>query len=983
MAAHAELPAETVGDDDRFLSDLHLNSLTVAQLIVDAARELGMKPPAAPTEYADATIAEAVAALRATAESAAVADTSEAGAPAGVERWVRAFAVEEMPCRLVPRRGAKHASAGSWRIFADSGAPPPAALEATLAAACPEGGALVWLPAEPAAGHVELLLAAARYALAERGTHRFVLVQPGAAGAGFAKTLHLESPRTPTWVIDVDPADPRAPEWIAAEVAATADFTEVRYDARGRRMQPFLRPLAPAAAAPAPLTEHDVLLVTGGGKGIAAECALGLAKATGVRLVLMGRSEPAHDAALAANLERFDRVRHQYVAADVTDADAVARAIARAEAETGPITAVLHGAGRNEPKLIGALTADDVAQTLAPKETGLRNVLAALDPRRLRLLVAFGSIIARTGLPGEADYALANGWLADLVDRWGSTHPRCRCLTVEWSIWSGVGMGERLGRADMLHERGITAITPEEGLERLERLLASDVSGRVVVTGRFGAGETLRLAPGPLPLLRFLEEPRVVLPSVELVVESRLSAGADPYVEDHVFRGQRLLPAVVGLEAMAQVAMALTGRDEPPTFERVEFKRPIVVAGDADTTIRVAALARGDGAVDVVVRSSETGFHADHFAATCRFGSGRSVLETPPPEETDERLDLDPDDLYESGLLFQRGRFRRLRGYRRLRATECVAELSAEPARHGAAHWFGSYLPGRLVLGDPGLRDAVIHAIQPCIPHATLLPFAVDSIVPGVAPAVPDGRVMVHARERVRDGATFVYDVLVTDRFGAPIERWDGLHLRAVEDIPAPDAWAVPLVAPLIERRVQELLPSARVRVAITADDGARPSDRAMRAAAGADATVTRRPDGKPLRADGGISATHAGGLTIAVAGADPVACDAEAVLTRSPAAWRDLLGPERFAFAELVASESGESVDAAATRVWTACECLKKAGAGTDASLTLERRGGEGWLLFRAGHLAIASGLLAVRGRAGILAVAVLGERDASYTVP
>ncbi|MCP3903124.1 MAG: type I polyketide synthase, partial [Planctomycetes bacterium] len=42
VADHAELPLEAVGDTDRFLSDLHLNSLTVGQLISDTARRVGV-----------------------------------------------------------------------------------------------------------------------------------------------------------------------------------------------------------------------------------------------------------------------------------------------------------------------------------------------------------------------------------------------------------------------------------------------------------------------------------------------------------------------------------------------------------------------------------------------------------------------------------------------------------------------------------------------------------------------------------------------------------------------------------------------------------------------------------------------------------------------------------------------------------------------------------------------------------------------------
>jgi len=48
------------------------------------------------------------------------------------------------------------------------------------------------------------------------------------------------------------------------------------------------------------------------------------------------------------------------------------------------------------------------------------------------------------------------------------------------------------------------------------------------------------------------------------------------------------------------------------------------------------------------------------------------------------------------------------------------------------------------------------------------------------------------------------------------------------------------------------------------------------------------------------------------------------------------LLGGERFALAEAIASKAQEGLDTAATRVWTASECLKKAGATVNAPLTL-----------------------------------------------
>ncbi len=71
-------------------------------------------------------------------------------------------------------------------------------------------------------------------------------------------------------------------------------------------------------------------------------------------------------------------------------------------------------------------------------------MLDAVGAGNLKLLVTFGSIIGRAGLRGEAHYATANEWLAELTREVGERNPGCRALCMEWSVWSGVGMGERL-----------------------------------------------------------------------------------------------------------------------------------------------------------------------------------------------------------------------------------------------------------------------------------------------------------------------------------------------------------------------------------------------------------------------------------------------------------------------------------------------------------------------------------------------------------
>ena len=97
-------------------------------------------------------------------------------------------------------------------------------------------------------------------------------------------------------MIDVPADHPAALEWIIAEAEAASGFAEVHYDGSGRRREPILRvmPWPEPSAAPS-FGPTDVLLVSGGGKGIAAECALALATETGVRLALLGRARPDAD----------------------------------------------------------------------------------------------------------------------------------------------------------------------------------------------------------------------------------------------------------------------------------------------------------------------------------------------------------------------------------------------------------------------------------------------------------------------------------------------------------------------------------------------------------------------------------------------------------------------------------------------------------------------------------------------------------------
>ncbi|MEV4483215.1 type I polyketide synthase [Micromonospora coxensis] len=975
VAERAELPLDMVGEDSRLLDDLHLSSITVSQVVNQAAQRLGVPPSRLPTNVATATVREVAEALDTLVGTGLDEDLAQPESVAGVATFIRAFAVDlvETPAPTPGSAG----PAGSWQLFGALTDPRAEQVRQALASGGVGGGVLVWLPADCTPEQLEPALQGARAVLAGGAGDRFVVVQHGLGASGLARTLRLEDPRIRTTVVHL-PTELDAADRVLAEVAATEGYHEVHYDASGGRREQVLRALSiTPGRTENPLTAGDVLLVTGGGKGITAECALALAADAGAKLAVLGRSELAGDAELTANLERFAAagVEARYLRADVTDPAAVRAAVDEAQRLLGPVTAVLHGAGRNEPAALTSLDMDAFHGALAPKVGGLTAVLEAVDADRLKLLVTFGSIIGRAGLRGEAHYATANDRLAEQTRRFGAAHPDCRALCLEWSVWSGVGMGERLSVVESLTRDGITPITPDQGVAVLRRLVGDpETPPVVVVSGRADGLDTLRFEEPELPLLRFVDRPQVRYHGVELVTDVELTGGSDLYLPDHLLDGNLLFPAVFGMEAMAQAAMAVTGREEVPVIEQARFARPIVVPPHGSTTIRIAALVTADDTVRAVIRTADTGFAADHFEAQLRFVEG--PVPAGPPEQVADDLPpvpLDPArDLY-GDTLFQGARFQRLRGFHRAAARDVDADVATVPD----TDWFSAYLPRTLVLGDPGVRDALMHGNQVCVPDATLLPVAIERLYPAGPRMGVDGELRYCATERERDGDTYVYDIALRTAEGEVVERWEGLQLRAVRKKDGRGPWVAPLLGSYVERTLGDLI-GAAVAVAVEPDGDADAGDRdalAVGRALGHAVSLRHDADGRPEKVgDRAVAVSHGAGLRLAVAATARVGCDVRPVPARPAEEWSAASGRHGTLLDQVVGGH-GEDRDTAGTRIEAVLACLRQVGLPEDAPLALTPARHDGWLVFASDALRVATLATTVGDAATPVVLAVLTD--------
>ncbi|SDJ98314.1 enediyne polyketide synthase [Actinopolyspora mzabensis] len=983
-AERAELPLEAIGTDTHPLDDLHLSSITVGQLVNEVARATDRSLVESVPSFATARLGELAEMIDGIAESAADGDRPAVGEVSGVASWVTPFAVEYVD-EPAPAPGGV-GEPGEWTVFTTENHPLAKPLERALSSANVGAGVLLCLPPDCDEQHVELFLAAAR--ATTNGT-RFVVVQQGLGASGMAKTLVLEHPSIKTTIVELADVTSAGDidthvDQVVREVAATTEFAEVSYDSAGRRRVPEL--IAVTDSEPHEqllLDETDVLLVTGGGKGITAECALAAAKDSGARLALVGRAEPEQDADLTANLKRLTEagVEYRYQRADVSDEEQVRAAVGELQQELGPVTAVMHGAGYNAPAALSTLTGEEFRKALLPKVRGLESVLRTVGTSGLKLLVTFGSIIGRAGLRGEAHYATANDWMSELTRRFQAENPHVRAIAMEWSVWSGTGMGERLGVVEGLSQTGITPVSTRDGIDLLRRALNSSPTNPVmVICGRMGGMSTLPIRRPELPLTRFVERIAVHYPGVELITEADLSSNNDPYLRDHELDGQFLFPAVLGVEAMTQVAAALAGRTDAPLLEGVEFLRPVVVTPTDTNTIRVAALVRDPGTVDVVLRTSETGFGADHFRARVRFPSPSIPAAAVEPRPELPLVAVDPASELYGGLLFQGKRFQRLLGYHRSAARHAVADIDTR----GESSWFAPFLPQELLLGDPGTRDTLMHALQCCVPDATLLPERVERLYPAGQIDQDSGPLVLDASELFQDGDSYVYDLMVRTTSGKAVERWEGLRLRAVRRNDGRGPWVPPMLGPYLERFLENVLGGNRaIVVEPDPEESSHPDVRrrsqtelAVSRALGRPVRLNHRPDGRPEVPDAEVSASHGAGLTLAAVSSEPVGCDVEQVVERTVDDWTGLLGPGLMGLHDLVTRECAEPPAVAGTRIWSALECLRKNGSMTKA-LVLERVHTPEWVLFSAGGSRIATFVTNVEGREGPVVFAFLEGRE------
>lgn len=925
VATELGLPIDSVGVNAKLLDDLHLNSLSVGRIVGAAAARLNMANPASVMDLSNMTSAE-VAAYLAELRKFGGTDSTSDDRVEGVAPWVAEFeTVWEASKMPAPAE-----TPVKWRWFGS--VLPEAALQLSIAK---DGtGALVYIDVKDnRANSSEAALEIWRQVKAAHALdcNDLAIVHHGAGIEGFIHSVvadgmfstgtYIDISKRPDGWSDVQKLLSSAPRGVSSWRLAPRD---------GLQRPAFARVPKPDEGTSA-LGPKDVALVVGGAQGIGAECALRLAATHGVSLAIIGRS-PVDTPAVLDTVERAKAlgVRAIYQQADVSSSQSLGAAVtAFTKAGLSPTLAV-HAAGVNEPSSFDNTSEKQLCKTLSPKLDGLEALIETLDLVQLKVVVGFGSIIGTFGLAGESHYAMANGMMAERLIRWGE-ESHVRTLALDWSVWAGAGMGERLGAIERLQKNGVDPLPLESALARFDQLVSHpDERGRRVVTSRFGPPGHVRFAASSVPPLRYIEKLRIHFPDIELIADAVISRGSDPWLDDHIVDGNPIVPGVMLLEAAAQAAFALTGR--PITgFQDVYFQQAVTLANWCET-LRIAALHDANGMVHITIRAADDGFATDRARVT-------ALLDPVPEKNGCDRvkgeINKSADELYCS-LYFNKGRFRRISSLQTASAFTSRVRFSEDT---GEA-WFGQFLPQTLALGDPASRDAGLHALQACAPQRRVLPVSTSKIIL-IDSSAP--RVSSEAREVWADSDRFCFDIVWYDEHDRPVEVWKealfhSVSTRSLESIPF---WMIPAS---IERAASMCCGLCDLRVVLEVG-GSRIErrDKVLRRL-GID-KLSKRGDGAPERSNGGfISLSYGQDSVVAATASVPIGIDIVDSGMGCVAALRS--GDQ--AVIDIIAAQADFSKPAAAAILWAAREALRKVGAPLVGVLNVETARKAGGIILR-----------------------------------
>jgi acyl transferase domain-containing protein/acyl carrier protein len=407
-------------------------------------------------------------------------------------------------------------------------------------------------------------------------THDFSAISGGLFG--LSKSINQEWENVFCRSLDLNPEiDPETSvKHILAEIHdSNLLIQEVGYSKKGRvTLIADFSPL-PTTNSQREITKDQVFLVSGGAKGITAQCVIKIAQQYQCKFILLGRSSPEPEPVWAENCENEAELKQrilenfqaqgekatpimvqkkyqaissqreiqstlkaieqaggkaEYLSVDITDTVLLESRLADVIERFGAITGIIHGAGNLADKRIEKKSIQDFENVYAAKVKGLENLLRCVPASQLEYLVLFSSVVGFYGNVGQSDYAIANEILNKSAHLIKHNYPNCHVMAINWGPWESGMVSSELKKA--FAERGIEVIPVETGTE----ILVNELTTANQDTVQLVIGSPLIYVPATL--------------SNELKtyrINRQLTLAENPFLQDHVILGRPVLPATCGL----------------------------------------------------------------------------------------------------------------------------------------------------------------------------------------------------------------------------------------------------------------------------------------------------------------------------------------------------------------------------------------------------------------------------------------------------
>jgi acyl transferase domain-containing protein/NAD(P)-dependent dehydrogenase (short-subunit alcohol dehydrogenase family) len=563
--------------------------------------------------------------------------------------------------------------------------------------------------------------------------------------AGLAKTAAIEWENVCCHAIDIaaNRSDPRKIAPAVAKEILTPGPVEIGLDSEYRCT--LTLESKPYPGGQLNLDSDDVLVVSGGARGITSAAVLALSRHVKPRLVLLGRSPHPTDEPLwlssiedeagmkkaildnqfkgntpsPAEIEKIYKnymanreisrnlaalistgASVQYYSVDIRNFEAVRTIIDAIRLDHGPITGIIHGAGVLEDRLIIDKTLAQFERVFDTKVMGLNNLLKATRNDALKYLVVFSSVAARFGNKGQVDYAMANEALNKIAQAESFRRDDCRVIAINWGPWDG-GM-VTVGLKREFERKGIHLISPDEGARSLicEMMTPKNAAVEVVIGAEIEDRKELRV-----PAL--VKSPTVIKKQqFTQCFEREIDISQFPVLNSHIIDDKPVVPLALIMEWFGHGALhqnpglILHGLDDTRVLKgiRLEHEKHHIrlFAGKLEKKgefYEVGVELRGGPETgQEVIHSRAKAILSDHPVAAPPYQFSKAMIAGAYTKNI--------QDIYDE-ILFHGSQLRGIRKIVSCSARGMVAQISSAP---GPKEWISAPLRDRWI-ADPLVLD--------------------------------------------------------------------------------------------------------------------------------------------------------------------------------------------------------------------------------------------------------------------------------------